>query len=177
MRQGYRDERVCDELSRLIMECHSSVCFSSMLLLIEKALSFFRVGWNYIILFEGGNQTPTHLIIDHKLKFIFLTHPHIPKTNIPNMCEGLRGGFFTSTTRNCLGHLALYFIIAVLGFRMNYIVFGQSVSYDLIISGMSPGRLVKRRICQCHLNFQNQLKLVMKMMAHTIRRCLVRKKP
>ena len=129
------------------------------------------------MLFEGGNQTPTHLIIDHKVKFISLTHPHIPQKNIPNTCEGLRGGFFTSTTRNCLGHLALYFIMEVLGFRMNYFVFGQSVSYDSIISGMSPGRLVKHRIRQCHLNFQSQLKLLMQMMAHTIKRCLVREKP
>ena len=85
--------------------------------------------------------------------------------------------FFTSTTRDCLGHLALYFM-EVLGFRMNYIVFGQSVSYDSIISGMSPGRSVWHRTRQCRLNrLLNQLKLLIQMMAHTIRRCLVRKKP
>ena len=58
MRQGYRDERVCDELNRLIMECHSSVCFSSMLLSIEKFLSCFSSSWMDLILFEGGQSNP-----------------------------------------------------------------------------------------------------------------------
>ena len=96
--------------------------------------------------------------------------------NLMTLAAVACGFFCTSTTRDCLGHLALYFM-EVLGFRMNYIVFGQSVSYDSIISGMSPGRLVKHRTRQCHLNLLNQLKLLMQVMAHTIRRCLVRKKP
>ena len=40
--QGYRDERVCDEFSSLIVECHSSLFFSSALLSIEKSENFLK---------------------------------------------------------------------------------------------------------------------------------------
>lgn len=56
-------------------------------------------------------------------------------------------------------------------------VFGQSVSYDSIISGTSPDRLGWHRTRQCHLNSLLNRLQQLQMRARTTRRSLVRKKP